>query len=120
MEKISLNGTETTPTIIFDPENGPFRIEGRSLMDNPEEFYEPIKKWLREYANNKKAAIELSIKLDYLNTPTSRQFLDLFKIMEGSEGSKVIWNFPDEDEDMEEMGQELAELVKFKFEFNSY
>jgi hypothetical protein len=34
--------------------------------------------------------------------------------------SKVIWQFLEDDEDMEESGQELAELVSIPFEFQPY
>jgi len=39
--------------------------------------------------------------------------------MEGIPESRVVWQFSDEDEDMEEMGQELAELVTVPFEYRT-
>jgi hypothetical protein len=41
---------------------------------------------------------------------------DILTALEKIKGVKVVWYFHDEDEDMEEMGIELAELVEIPFE----
>lgn len=89
-------------------------------MEDAGKFFEPLKEWLTEYHKSPNPKTELNIQLEYLNTATSRQFLDLFKILEDVPGSKIVWKFSDEDEDMEEMGQELAELVTVPFEFKTF
>jgi hypothetical protein len=119
VEKIELAGTETTPSLTFNKQASQFKIEGRSLMEGADVFYKPLQEWLIEYRKNPNPKTELNIHLDYLNIETSRKFLDLFKILEGIPQSKIIWQFSDEDEDMEEMGQELAELVRVPFEFRT-
>lgn len=119
MENLEINGSETTPSINFNKQRNQFTIEGRSLMEDADKFYKPLQEWLAEYRKNPNPKTELNIRLEYLNNPTSRQFLDLFKILEGIPDSKVVWQFSDEDEDMEEMGQELAELVTVPFEFKT-
>lgn len=120
MENLEITGSETTPSLNFSKQKNQFHIEGRSLMEDAGKFYKPVQEWLVEYCKNPNPKTELNIRLEYLNTATSRQFLDLFKILEGLPGSKVIWQFSDEDEDMEEMGQELAELVTVPFEFKTF
>jgi hypothetical protein len=120
VEKVEISGTDTTPHIELNPDNGLLQIDGRSLTDEAAVFYQPVKNWLIEYAKQPAHQTELSIRLEYLNTATSRQFLDLFKVMEKIPGARIFWYFSDEDEDMEEMGQELAELVNIKIEFRSY
>ncbi len=119
MENLEIRGTETTPTLNFNKQTNQFSIEGRSLMEDADTFYKPLKEWFLQYRQNPNPKTEIIIRLDYLNTETSRQFLDLFKIMEGIPDSKIVWQFSDEDEDMEEMGQELAELVRVPFEFRT-
>ncbi len=119
MENLELAGTETTPSLTFNKNTSQFKIEGRSLMEGADVFYKPLQEWLIEYRKNPNPKTELIVRLDYLNIETSRQFLDLFKIMEGIPESKIVWQFSDEDEDMEEMGQELAELVRVPFEFRT-
>lgn len=120
MENLELPGTETTPAVNFNKLKNQFKIEGRSLMENAGTFYQPLKDWFLEYRKNPNSKTELSIKLEYLNTETSRQFLDIFKILEGVPDAKIVWLFSDEDEDMEEWGQELQELVHIPFEYKTY
>ncbi len=119
MNILEITGSETTPSLHFNQQENQFRIEGRSLMEDADKFYKPLQDWLVEYRKNPNSKTELNIQLEYLNTATSRQFLDLFKILEGIPDSKIVWKFSDEDEDMEEMGQELAELVTVPFEFRT-
>lgn len=120
MENLLIPGTETTPLISFNKDNGILAIEGKSLTDDAKIFYQPVLQWLSGYSKQPAKKTELSIKLDYLNTETSKQFLDFFNTLKSIPNSKVVWNFSDEDEDMEEMGQELAELSPVPFEFRSY
>jgi len=120
VENLEITGSETTPSLSFSQQKNQFSIDGRSLMEDANTFYKPVQAWLAEYSKSPNPKTELNIRLDYLNTATSRQFLDLFKILEGVPGSKIVWQFSDEDEDMEEMGQELAELVTVPFEFKTF
>jgi hypothetical protein len=119
VDNLIIQETETTPKIAFDKTTGTFIIEGKSLTDDAKLFYKPVAEWMTAYSKEPASKTELTIRFEYLNTSSSRQLLDLFKIMEGIPGAKVIWNFSDEDEDMEEMGHELAELVTVKFDFRS-
>lgn len=119
MENLEIAGSETTPSLTFNQQKNQFKIEGRSLMEDADKFFKPLKDWFAEYSKNPNPKTEVVIQLEYLNTATSRQFLDIFKIMEGIPESRIVWQFSDEDEDMEEMGQELAELVTVPFEFRT-
>ena len=119
MENLELAGTDTTPAVNFNKEKNIFFIEGRSLMEDGDIFFASSIAWFKEYAKSPNPKTELMIKLEYLNTQTSRQFLNLFKILEAIPSSKIVWQFSDEDEDIEEMGQELAELVSVPFEFRT-
>lgn len=119
MEKLEIAGTETTPSILFDPKENQFTIEGRSLMEDVSTYYKPMQDWFIEYQKKPNQKTELNIRLEYLNTATSRKFLDVFNKLQEIPGSKVIWHFLDEDDDMEEIGQELAELVTVPFELRA-
>lgn len=115
-----IEASETSPKINFNKDSGMLLMEGKSLMDEPVRFYKTINDWLKTYVKQPASQTELIIKLEYLNTETSKQFLDFFSILKETPGTKVVWSFSDEDEDMEEMGQELAELSPIPFEFRTY
>jgi hypothetical protein len=114
---LDLPAAELTPSFHFNKEKGIFKIGDRSLTDQPEIAFKPALEWLREYAKNPNSSTVMTIKFDYFNTATSRELLDLFKILETIPGSKIVWQFVEDDEDVEEAGQELAELVTVPFEF---
>ena len=50
MEKFIREETEDTPEIIFDPENGVFKISKISVPENALEFYAPVLEWIKQYS----------------------------------------------------------------------
>ena len=125
MEVIKIAGTDDTPSVILDVENDIFEISGRSLPEDVTAFYEPILEWLDEYAEkgpNKKTVF--NFKLVYFNTASSKLILDiLLKLEEMYEDGKDVvirWHYPEDDEDMEEAGEEYADIVEVPFEQVSY
>jgi len=120
IQKLEMKGTADTPDITLDGQNGNLEITGRALTDDARKSFKPVLDWLKEYAKSPQPNTQLSFKLEYLNTDSSKLILDILTILEQVPGAKVCWYFKDEDEDMEETGEELAELVKVPFEFRTY
>lgn len=124
MEVIKIKGTDDTPTIILDKDNGIFEISGRSLPEDVSTFYEPILNWLDDYQEEANDQTVFSFKLVYFNTASSKLILDiLMKLEEMHEAGKSVlikWYFPEDDEDMEEAGEEYADIVDVPFEQVSY
>ena len=124
MEVIKLKGTDDTPTIILDKDNGIFEISGRSLPEDVTTFYEPVLNWLEDYQGEANDKTVFAFKLVYFNTASSKLILDiLMKLEEMHENGKEVlikWFFPDDDEDMEEEGEEYADIVDIPFEQVSY
>jgi hypothetical protein len=124
MEVIKIIGTDDTPNVIFDPENDIFEISGRSLPEDVSSFYEPILKWLDEYSKNANQKSVFNFKLIYFNTASSKMILDiLLKLEEMYENGKdvlVRWFYPEDDEDMQEAGEEYADIVEVPFEQVAY
>lgn len=124
MEVIKIIGTDDTPNVILDADNKIFEISGRSLPEDVASFYEPILDWLDNYAEEANPKTVFDFKLVYFNTASSKLILDiLLKLEEMYEAGKdvlVRWHFPDDDEDMEEAGEEYADIVEVPFEQVSY
>ena len=124
METIKIQGTEDTPKIILDAENEVMEISGRSLPEDVSSFYEPVINWLNEYAEKPNKKTILNFKLTYFNTASSKLLLDiLMKLEEMHEkGHDVLvrWHYPEDDEDMEEAGEEYADIVDVPFEQVAY
>lgn len=120
MNPLEINGTADTPHVLMDKSSGRFEISGRSLTDNAPDFYKPIADWLKAYSSSPNVVTEVSFKFEYLNIESSKSVLDLLTILEKVKGTSVTWYFNEDDEDMEEIGEELAELVSIPFKFEIY
>lgn len=124
METIKILGTDDTPTVIMDAENEIFEISGRSLPEDVTAFYDPILNWLDEYAGSPNAKTAFTFKLVYFNTASSKLLLDILMKLEQmhEDGKDIIirWFYPEDDEDMQEAGEEYADIVDVPFEQISY
>lgn len=124
MEVIKIQGTDDVPTVILDAENDIFEISGRSMPEDVASFYAPILEWLEEYAEDPNEKTVFDFKLQYFNTASSKLLLDVLMQLEEmhEEGKDVLvrWYYPEDDEDMEEAGEEYADIVEVPFEKISY
>ncbi len=120
MEVIKILGSEDTPTVILDKAENQFEISGRSLPEDVAAFYEPILEWLNDYADEPNEKTVFDFKLEYFNTASSKLLLDVLLKLEDmvDDGNDVLvrWHYPSDDEDMEEAGEEYADIVEVPFE----
>ena len=120
MDEILLLATEKTPGINFK-KNGELEISGKSIPEDAEDFFAPALKWLERYINNPAPTTELSINLEYFNIASSKRILFILYKLNDLVGKnrdvKVKWIYDDNDEDMFEVGQDYAFMVKIPFEF---
>ncbi len=122
LQPIRIQGTDDTPQVILDPnpDNPKFEISGRSLPEDVVAFYEPILEWLDEYAKNPLPKTVFDFKLEYFNTASSKLILDILLKLEDmyDDGHDVLvrWHYPEDDEDMQEAGEEYADIVEVPFE----
>ncbi len=124
MEIINLEGTEDTPRVLLDPSKNIFEISGRSLPEDCAQFYGPILKWLDAYIASPNPNTIFEVKLEYFNTASSKMILDVLtkmeKLKESGKQVTIQWFSHDDDEDMQEAGEEFAELVEVPFEYKVY
>ena len=119
MKGIKIQGTDTTPTIEFDPKQGKLDIHGISVPESTREFYQPLMECLDEYAITPNALTTTNINLAYFNTTSSKCLLDIFRIMKSihDTGNQVVinWYYEKEDEDMIEAGENYQLIVHLTF-----
>jgi hypothetical protein len=119
MEKYYLEATKMTPEVVLDPQNKVFSISGSSRPENPMQFYKPIFDWITEYIENSSDRFTFEVKMSYFNTSTSKILLDLFELFELLAEEKdihVIWYHESDDDEMQEAGEELLDLVEISYE----
>lgn len=121
MNKIVIGSAATTPGVNLDPETGLFELRGKSIPSDAEDFYTPILNWMDEYMSNPAKLTQVVIDLDFFNISSSKRLLFLmYKLNElADEGHQVElkWHYYDDDDDMYEVGQDYAFMVKVPFEF---
>ncbi len=124
MEALRIDPTDDCPSVLLDKSNNKFEISGKSLPEDVVFFYQPILDWLEEY---KEAPLDKTIfdfKLVYFNTASSKMILDVLLVLEEikEEGKDVLvkWHSLSKDEDMQEAGEEYADMVEVDFEYLVY
>ena len=120
MKEIYLAATDKTPMVRMSPD-GALEIAGKSIPEDAEEFFTPVLRWLDEYLTEPAKVTQLSINLEYFNISSSKRILFiLYKLNEmvsRQQDVRVKWLYDDSDEDMYEVGQDYAFMVKIPFEF---
>ena len=84
MENKTITESELGPEIILDV-NGTINISGRSMMEDPSEFYAVVYSWIKEYLNNVNKSLSISFELSYFNSSSSKQILRLLMIIDDAE-----------------------------------
>src|SRR5258708_2023425 len=119
MKKFTTIGTPLIPTINFDFDNGVLEITGRCVPENSREFFKPLFEALDTYAAVAKPVTNVSIQLEYFNTSSSKEILDVFRVLKkiNANGSAVtiFWRYDEEDEEMRETGVEYQIITELKF-----
>jgi hypothetical protein len=119
MEHLYVEGTKMTPNVILDSDKKVYSITGNSRPENPLQFYKPIFEWLTNYLERTEEKMVFEVQLDYFNTSTSKVLLDLFELFEKFAETKdihVVWYYQSDDEEMQEAGEELLDLVELSHE----
>ncbi|NPA68340.1 MAG: DUF1987 domain-containing protein [Chlorobi bacterium] len=123
-EPINLERTKNSPEIILDKENAIFKISGRSIVEDPKEFYTPVYNWLEEYVKAPLDRTNFIIDLEYFNSSSARQIMELImlleKIPETGNKVKVSWLYEEGDEMSRERGDEIKMVSKLDFEIKEY
>lgn len=124
MDKLFIKGSQNTPEVNFNPENGIFKIDGRSIPENPGDFYDPLLDWLIEYFEAPAKKTVFSINLDYVNSGSSKYLLGLFRVFKKKhkEGAmlEVNWFYEEDDEAIESLGEHYQSILSIPFHMKEY
>lgn len=124
METLIIKGTNETPDINFDKGAAVFSITGKSLPEDVKEFFNPVVQWIQEYAESPNPETVLKVKMDYFNTASSKMLLEIFEVFKNihEAGNKVTidWYYQEDDEDMQDAGEDYADIVEVPFNFIKY
>jgi SiaC family regulatory phosphoprotein len=109
--------TKRTPWIILEP--GRIFIMGRSIPENPNDFYRPIQEWISKYVQNNTEKSKIELGFEYINTSSIKWIFtilrELSEMKDIVNNASVTWYYEHGDEDMCELGFILRSLVECPF-----
>lgn len=115
MKIYTIEATQSTPYIYFDPSSGRLDIIGRSIPENSVAFYKPLFDTLSEYARNPVTGIQAVIQLEYYNSSSSVCILNLLKRLDALRdkvpGITIEWHYEEEDEDTLAAGNNFQSII---------
>ncbi len=117
LKKYIAEPSRRTPRVILEP--GRIFIVGRSIPENPGEFYRPVFDWISRYIkeNSQRTGIELGF--EYINTSSTKWIYNIIKEISGMkdlvENVTICWYYDAGDEDLCELGFILKSLVDCPF-----
>ncbi|MDD2197320.1 MAG: DUF1987 domain-containing protein [Bacteroidales bacterium] len=124
MEVLHIKGSNETPEVIFNKDIQVFSITGKSLPEDVKEFYTPLIKWVVKYAESPNPETVLKIKMDYFNTASSKMLLEIFEkfkdMLDAGHKVSIDWYYQEDDEDMQDAGEDYADIVEVPFNFFKY
>jgi hypothetical protein len=111
--------TYDSPSISFNPYNI-LSVSGKSFMDDPYSFYQPLIKKI-QYFKNEFLVIEIDLK--NINANSKKQ---IFKLLVTAKENpnirtlKIIWASEPSNEEGYDLGKELEKLIGIPFEYLQY
>lgn len=112
MNNLIIGPSKTTPGINFIAETGVLELSGTSYPEDPFTFYEPVVAWIVEHISLKRA-VTFYFKLDYYNTSSAKQFLDIIDLLEeyheAGGAVEAVWFCKEGDSEALENGLEFFE-----------
>jgi len=120
MENLHIDKTSNTPYVRLDADTGKMEIKGRSVPENPLEFYTPLNDWLERFsAQAAERVLSMDVLLEYFNTSSSKCLLDVFKkmvfIQKMGAAVEINWWCEEFDDDMIEAGKDYQDLLNLTF-----
>jgi hypothetical protein len=124
MEDLYLKKTFNSPEVEFVAKTGELSLEGRSIPEDPGEFFELLIDWINEYFLNASENTTMNIRLEYINSGSSKYMLEVLRIMkinhDAGKAVQIRWYFEEGDESIQELGVHYEQTIQIPFEHIEY
>ena len=122
IEKKHFLPTNNTPEIFLDPE-GVIRIKGKANVLATSANFALITDWLDKYLANPADITIINISVEYLNSYCTARLVNVLKQFSGimRKGKKLVinWYYEEDDEDLLERGEHVADVLNLKITYIS-
>lgn len=120
MEKWTIDATDRSPLVLLDRENSVLKIEGRSYPEEGMDFFDPIILRFKTLQKSESPIQTIHVRLEYYNSATSKALAELFQGLMSAKragvDAKVIWEYEEEDDGIQEDIDMFVETFDLKFE----
>lgn len=121
MNHLMIEETKFTMRVDFNAETGICNLTGNSYPEDAIVFFEPVTGWIEQFVDEVKKPLILNITLNYINSSSSKCFMDIFDLLEdySTDGGDVTvnWYYEEEDDEIREAGEELLEDMSFQINY---
>lgn len=128
MEDLEIKGESGVfyiPNVKMEVSTGFCEISGESYLEDTDEFYNTIIRWIEQYQTEIKKAIKFNFRLTYFNTSSSRGILNVLRTLKDYEDGggeiEINWYYPDDDDSIAEEAEDYMastglQINMFSFE----
>ena len=121
MDLLYIEATSKTPLVSFNPIKGSLKISGKSLLDNPENFFISLFDWVDLYVSQPAQKTTFTIDLESFNTSSLKEILSLLtkldELFQANNNVVAHWVYKKDEDVMHELGQDYANMVNLPFKF---
>jgi hypothetical protein len=116
-EVIKIEPTRVTPEVLFL--EGHLEIRGRSIPDNPADFYRPLDEWVAAYMAQPPVRTRVILSFDFINTASTKWVYAIIKKLAGytnvHELVSIEWFYEKGDDDLFELGHIIHSFIDCPF-----
>ena len=120
MKNLEISATFNTPAVKLDAGSGYLLFVGRSIPEDPDNFFENILDWIERYFEETSMDTEVEFRLEYVNSGSSKYILELLRRLhkkaEAGKVIRIIWCFETDDESIEDLGEHYKNTIDLPFE----
>lgn len=120
MEKWTIDATERSPSVVLDRQESVLKLEGRSYPEEGMDFFDPIIIRFRTLQDTENPIRVIHVRLEYYNSATSKALAELFNSLVKAKtlghDVKVIWEYEEEDDGIQEDVDMFIETFDLPFE----
>ncbi|GAA5028163.1 hypothetical protein GCM10011506_15230 [Marivirga lumbricoides] len=121
MSVLEIPAKEAAPYVKFDEGNALLVIKGKSYDDDIVMLFSMIRSKIKAFGKTSPSKLDVNIFLKYFNTSSSKCLFDLLSDLKDVQESagldlKMVWNFVEGDEEMEEEILDFRESLDMDFD----
>ena len=122
MNALNISGSQSTPSIVADWDQGRLTMQGDSYPENSFEFFYQVIDWIERYLKESEVPFHLELRLVYMNTSSVKAMMDIFDLLEDAHGRgrqvSVNWYYDPRNERVIDLADEFREDCSFPFEIS--